>query len=304
MNLTKSLMCVLLTLAASTAYAEQNQPAANTSADLSEPAATSSDDLLEPAATSSDDLSEPTATTSIEDLARAAQNPIANLVSVPFQNNLQILEGGSVLNTLLIQPVIPFNLNEDWILITRTIVPVLGLSSPPEGFDKYGLGDVQQTFFFSPAKPTSGGLIWGLGPVISYPTATDAIFGSDKWSSGIGFVGLKNKGRFVYGALINNIWSFAGNGNRQDVNQLTFQPFVNYNFAGGWYLQSAGTWSANWEAPSGQQWIIPIGGGVGRTFKLGNQPMSMVLSNFYNIETPDGGPRWNIRFNWTLLFPQ
>jgi hypothetical protein len=240
----------------------------------------------------------------VEDLARAAQNPVSAMISLPFQNNLQILEDGSVLNALLIQPVVPFKLSADWNLITRTIVPVLALSTPPSGVDRWGLGDIQQSFFLSPGNPTSGGVIWGFGPAFSYPSATDNAYGSGKWGAGPGFVALTMRGPWVMGALLNNIWSFAGDSDRAKVNQMSFQPFVNYNFDGGWFLQSAPLFTANWEAPSGQKWIVPIGGGGGRTFRIGNQPVTAVLTSFYNVERPDGGPEWNIRFQMTFMFPK
>lgn len=239
-----------------------------------------------------------------DDLARASQNPVSNLISVPFQNNLQILENGSVVNLLLIQPVVPFKLNNDWNLITRTIFPVVGLSNPPAGFDKWGLGDIGQSFFFSPSRPTGGGVIWGVGPVFSYPTATESIYGSGKWSAGPGFVGLTMSGPWVIGTLANNIWSFAGPSDRSSVNQLTVQPFVNYNFDGGWFLQSSPLITANWLAASGDKWTVPLGGGVGRTFRIGAQPVTAILSNFYNVVRPTGGPEWNLRFQLTFLFPQ
>ena len=250
------------------------------------------------------DAIHPTENDSVDDLARASQNPVSDMISLPFQNNLQILEKRSVLNALLIQPVVPFRLTADWNLVTRTIVPVLALSSPPPQFDRWAVGDIQQAFFFSPNNPTSGGVIWGVGPVVSYPTATDDIYGSGKWSAGPGLVGLTMRGPWVMGALFNNLWSFAGDSDRARVSLMTLQPFVNYNFDGGWFLTSSPLITANWVAPSGEKWIVPVGGGGGRTFRIGAQPVTAVLSTFYNVERPTGGPEWNIRFQVTLMFPR
>ena len=250
------------------------------------------------------DAIHPTENDSADDLARASQNPVSAMISVPFQNNLQILENNSVLNALLIQPVVPFKLGTDWNLVTRTIVPVLALSSPPPGFDKWGLGDIQQSFFFSPAKPTSSGVIWGVGPVLSYPTASDTIYGSGKWSAGPGLVALTMRGPWVIGALLNNIWSFAGDSDRSRVSFMSLQPFVNYNLDGGWFLSSAPLINANWVAPSAERWLVPIGGGGGRTFRIGSQAVTAILTGFYNVERPTGGPEWNIRFQMTFLFPK
>lgn len=250
------------------------------------------------------DALNPVKNDSTADLARAAQNPVAAMISVPFQNNLQILEDGTVFNALLIQPVVPFRLNADWNLISRTIVPVLAVSSAVPGFDKWGLGDIQQSLFFSPRLPTSNGILWGVGPVISAPSATEPIYGSGKWSAGAGLVGLTMTGPWVIGALLNNVWSFAGASDRAAVSQMTLQPFVNYNFDGGWFLSSGPLITANWEAPSGQQWTVPVGGGVGRTYRIGTQPVTTSLTAFYNVERPTGGPEWNIRFQMTFMFPQ
>jgi hypothetical protein len=240
----------------------------------------------------------------VDELSFAAQNPVANLISLPFQNNLQILENGKIFNNLLIQPVLPFALTKDWLLVTRTIIPVLTLEDPPPGFDGTGLGDIQQSFFLSPRKPTRFGLIWGFGPILTYPSATEDIFGSGKWGAGPSFVGLMIKGPWVFGTLANNTWSFAGDSDRRDVNRFVLQPFVNYNFPGGWFLQSSPLITADWEAPSGQKWTVPVGAGVGRTFAIGRQPMTVILTNFYNAVRPTGGPEWNIRLQIQFLFPQ
>jgi hypothetical protein len=192
------------------------------------------------------------------DLAKKSQNPVSNMISVPFQNNTSFNIGpyDRTQNVLNIQPVWPFNLSPSLNLITRTIIPVI---SKPIGQNdsKFGLGDINFTAFFSPADP--GKVIWGIGPTIFLPTASNAVLGSEKWSAGPGLVLLTMPGKWVIGLLANNVWSFAGKEERSDVNQMLLQYFVNYNLPDGWYLSSGPIITANWKAASGQQWVVPFG---------------------------------------------
>lgn len=235
------------------------------------------------------------------DLAKAAQNPVADLISLPFQNNFLFDSAVGTVWNLNIQPVIPIELNEDWNLISRTILPVLTVESPPPGVSTVGLGDINATAFFSPAK--SSGIIWGVGPALILPSATESFYGSGKWSAGPSAVALTIQGPWVVGALAQNVWSFAGWGD-QKVNQLLTQPFINYNMSGGWYLVSAPIITANWEAASGEKWMVPLGAGVGRVFPIGKQPVNVNLQAYYNVERPTGGPEWSLRFQIQLLFPK
>lgn len=184
-----------------------------------------------------------------EDLAKQTQNPVADLISVPFQNNIGFNLGPNdrTQNVLNIQPVIPFNLTKNWNLITRTIAPVIYQPDVTQnsGGD-FGLGDINTTLFLSPSGP--GKLTWGFGPIVSFPTATDKTLGTEKWSAGPSAVVVGLLGDWVLGILINNLWSFAGDDDRPDVNQMLIQYFINYNFEGGWYLASAPINTANWKA--------------------------------------------------------
>ncbi|MEE8626147.1 MAG: hypothetical protein V3T19_12465, partial [Acidiferrobacterales bacterium] len=202
----------------------------------------------------------------VEEMAKAAQNPVADLISLPFQNNTNFGFGpdDDIQNVLNIQPVIPFHLSENWNLITRTIVPLINQPEVVQGTgDEFGLGDINFTAFFSPKNPTKG-IIWGAGPIFAFPTATDEKLGSEKWSLGPSAVALTIQGPWLFGALINNVWSFAGDDDRDDVNAMLVQPFVNYNLPNGWYLVSSPIITANWEAASGNTWLVPLGGGVGK----------------------------------------
>ena len=242
---------------------------------------------------------------SAEDLAKAAQNPVAKMISLPLQNNTNfgVGPGNDVQNVLNIQPVIPFKLGANWNLITRTIAPLIYQPElVPGAGSTFGLGDINTTLFLSPAKP--GKLIWGLGPVFSFPTATDDVLGTDKWSAGPSAVALTINGPWVIGGLASNLWSYAGDSDRADVNQFLFQYFINYNLADGWYLSSAPIITANWEADSGNQWTIPFGGGVGKIFKIGKQAMNAQMQAFYNAAKPDNGPDWTLRLQLQFLFPK
>jgi len=239
------------------------------------------------------------------ELARQSQNPLADLISVPFQNNINFNLGPNdrTQNILNVQPVAPFHLTENWNLITRTIVPILYQPDILEDSGgEFGLGDINTTWFLSPRKP--GRLIWGVGPVLSLPTATDEVLSTEKWSAGPSAVVLTMPGRWVIGAIASNIWSFAGDNDRDKVNQFLLQYFINYNFPSGWYLTSSPVTTANWEADSDDRWLVPLGGGFGKVFRLGQLPINASTQAFYNVEHPDAGPEWSLRFQLTFLFPK
>ena len=252
---------------------------------------------------------------STEDLQKATQNPVASLISVPFQNNVDENIGPYARdkNTLNIQPVIPLQLNANWNLIPRIITPVIyqPFISPgnpdinaQQRLGTFGLGDVQPTFFFAPSKPSK--IVWGVGPALLLPTATDDTLGAGKWSAGPAVVALVQPGHFTLGALVSNLWSFAGSSDRPDVNTMSLQYFANYNLRGGWFLTSAPILSANWNASSGNVWLVPFGGGIGRIFKIGNQPVNGSISAYYNAVRPDTlpSPTWQLRLQLALLYPK
>jgi len=240
-----------------------------------------------------------------EELAKETQNPIANLISVPFQNNFNFGIGPNDATQYLlnIEPVIPISLNKDWNLITRTIMPIINQPSPAPGIgSEFGLGDINPTVFISPAN--SGKLIWGVGPTMTFPTATESLLGDGKWSAGPSLVVLTTPGHWVIGALANNQWSFAGWGNKS-VDELLVQPFINYNFPHGWYVTTSPIITANWEAASNERWTLPIGGGVGKIIKFGKLPINFQLQAFDNVVTPNrSGADWQLRFQAQLLFPK
>jgi hypothetical protein len=242
---------------------------------------------------------------SASELAKKTQNPVADLISVPFQNNFNfgVGPGNDLQYVLNIQPVIPVRINAEWNLITRTIAPVIHQPEmTPGAGSTTGLGDINTSLFLSPAKP--GKFIWGVGPILQFPTASDDDLGTDKWCAGPAAVGLVMSGHWVVGALANNIWSYAGDDNRPDVNQFLFQYFINYNLPDGWYLTSAPIITANWEAGSGNKWTVPIGGGAGKLVRIGRLPVNFQLQAFYNLEKPDQAADWSLRFQFQFLFPK
>lgn len=232
---------------------------------------------------------------------------MANLISFPIQNNTNFNYGPleETQNITNIQPVIPFQLNERWLMISRTIAPLI---YQPEFFDgqgsEYGLGDITQSFLFAPQSDSS--FLYGAGPVFLLPTATDERLGTDKWGAGPALLGIYMKGPWVAGALVQNIWSFAGDSSRADVNSFLLQYFVNYNFQNGVYLTTSPIITANWEADSDNRWTVPFGLGIGKLFMIGGKlPMNAQIHGYYNVEKPEVlGPDWTLRLQVQFLFPK
>jgi hypothetical protein len=248
----------------------------------------------------------PEAVASSDALRKAAQNPIASLVSVPVQNNnnFNSVPGNRTQDILNIQPVIPTALSENWNLITRIITPIIyqPTMNDPINQGAYGFGDLNPSFFLSPAKPRK--IIWGVGTAVVLPTATNPILGQGKWSMGPSLVVLAQPGKWTVGGLVNNVFSFAGQSSRPDVNQMTFQYFINYNLNEGWYITWQPTLTANWEATNGGRWVVPVGGGVGRIMKLGFQPVNLAAQIYGNAVHPIGASPWGMRLQIAFLFPK
>ncbi|KPK51572.1 MAG: neuromedin U [Myxococcales bacterium SG8_38_1] len=241
-------------------------------------------------------------------LAKAVQNPIADMVSLPFQNNTNFDVGplNKTQNILNIQPVYPVNFTSEWNLITRTIVPVISQPAFTPAQDREnGLGDIQFSAFFSPKQPV-GGWVWGAGVIAQLDTATDDRLGQGAWGLGPTAVALHLGKTWVYGALINNVWSVAKDDDRRNVNQMLLQPFVNYNFphSPGRYLTFSPIITADWEAASGQQWTVPLGLGIGQIMRFGKQPVNLQAAAYYNVERPDNAARWQLRLQMQFLFPK
>ncbi|MGC2059003.1 MAG: hypothetical protein WA653_12135 [Candidatus Sulfotelmatobacter sp.] len=158
------------------------------------------------------------------------------------------------------------------------------------------------TFFLAPSKPVK--LIWGAGPAMVIPTATNQILGQGKLSVGPSVVALIQPKKWTIGALVNNVWSIAGSGGRPVVNQMTLQYFVNYNLNRGYYISVSPILIANWRASRGNVWTVPFGGGVGRIMKLGFQPVNISAAFYGNPVRPPGTSSWGMRLQIAFLFPK
>jgi hypothetical protein len=244
------------------------------------------------------------------DLRSAVQNPISSLISLPFKLSYEAgaeTGDGTVLN---VNPVVPITVG-NWNLVNRALIPVgrldgpivsEGNPSPAPGGSASGLGDINYSVYFSPVKYDK--IIWGLGPSLTIPTASEDQLGSGKWSAGVTGVTLTQPDWGTWGMLGRQLWSFAGDSDRKDVSQLLIQPFANYNLDKGWFLLTDLLITANWEADSNNRWTVPLGGGFGRVFKIGNQPINARLEAYYNVERPTGAPEWVSLFTWQFLFPK
>jgi hypothetical protein len=245
---------------------------------------------------------------SSEELAKLAQNPVGNLVSVPFQNNTNFNVGPNdgTQDILNIQPVIPIEINRDWNLITRTILPLIWQPGfyPGQG-TRFGLGDIQMSGFVSPSSPGPSGLIWGGGAIVQMPTDTNDL-GNKNWGLGptVVVLRIKHGEPWVYGVLANNVWSLSSDNSGGAYSNGLIQPFLNYNFKGGAYLTTAPIVTANWKADSDQAWTVPLGGGVGKIFHLGKLPVNTQISAYYNVVHPDYGANWQLRAQVQFMFPK
>jgi hypothetical protein len=240
-----------------------------------------------------------------EDLLKAIQNPVADLISVPIQNitNFRIGQHNRTDNAVSFQPVIPVKLSEDWLLVTRTILPIAWQPYPDhESGGQFGLGDMNPTFFLAPKTPSS--VIWGVGPALVIPTATGNILGSGKLSLGPSAVVLAQPGKWTFGALVSNVWSIAGLNSRPTVNKMSLQYFICYNLKDDWYLNSSPILAADWRAKGGDQWLVPFGGGVGKLVTIGSMPVDFSASVYGNVVKPTGAPSWQLNLQVSLLFPK
>ncbi len=239
-----------------------------------------------------------------QDLEKAIQNPIASLITLPFQNNTQFGIGpyNRTQNVLNIQPVVPLSIGASTNLIVRTIIPLIN-QPIGENDSKFGLGDIALSLFFTPKKP--GKLIWGVGPAIGMPTATDLnTLGTGKWSAGPAIIALIQPKGWTMGFTIQNTWSFAGVSDRDDVNSFYTQVFITKNLPKGWYLNTAPIITANWNAESGEQWLVPLGAGAGKLFRVGNLPINAQVGYYNYVVSPEYGPDWQLRVQLNFLFPK
>ena len=243
-------------------------------------------------------------TKSDADLAQELSNPVADLITAPVQINYDSgfgpLDDGSKL-LINVQPVIPFSLNQDWNLITRTIMPVLSQDDIfPGAGSQFGLGDISMSMFFSPKEPTSGGLIWGVGPILLLPTATDDLLGANKWGAGPAAILVTLRGPWTLGFLANHVWSYAGDSDRQNINNTLAQPFVAYTWPSAWTVSAQCETTYNWKT---KDWSVPINIAAAKLVFLGKLPVSLQAGVGYWMESPDTGPegfRFRLQANFVL----
>ncbi len=238
------------------------------------------------------------------ELAKKLSNPVASLISLPLQNNFDFgagPNGDGFQYKLNVQPVMPFSLNENWNLISRTILPIVYQENIIGTSSQSGLSDTVQSLFFSPKAPTSGGWIWAVGPVLLLSTATDDLLGTEKWGAGPTALALKQQNGWTYGALANHIWSYAGDSSRAEVNATFLQPFVSFS------TKKQTTFGLNTESTydwEQSQWTVPLNLTVSQLVKIGGKPVQLTLGGRYYAEKPNDGPEWGLRFAVTFLFPK
>ncbi|HSV60506.1 MAG TPA: transporter [Variovorax sp.] len=240
---------------------------------------------------------------SSEELAKKLSNPVAAMISVPLQYNYDQKYGNertghkSYLN---VQPVIPFQISPEWNVISRTIVPLIDQNTP--GINQSGVGDITQSFFFSPRAPGPGGLIWGVGPVLYLPTGTDPELSARKYGAGPTAVVLKQDGAWTYGALVNHIWGFGGVESRPGISSTFLQPFLSHTTKDAWTFTVNTESTYDWK---NKEWSVPVNLMVGKLVKFGNMPVSFTGGLRYWAESPDNGPHdLGYRFVVTFLFPK
>ena len=237
------------------------------------------------------------------DLAKQTQNPVGDIISVPFQFNFNsggVYQDQTFFN-LNIQPVIPIHITPKVILISRTIVPIDSIPVG-NGISYSGFGDIQQQVFLTPARP--GKIIWGIGPTFSFPTATATPAKTGTWAAGGDLVILATPGSFVLGSLFSQLSPLTDANGAPKTNLFLWQYFINYNFGKGWALSTAPSITANWDAPEGQQWTVPVGGGISRTLVFNRQPMTLGFQYYYNTKRPDAAAATTVRFSIALIFPE
>lgn len=245
-------------------------------------------------------LADGAAVESPTDLAVQDQNPLTRYYVLRFEDNVQFGFGpdNEAINFFRIQPLLPYKLSEDWSVLTRLIIPIA--HQPwPDSTD--GLSDIAAVSLLTPTR--GGRFTWGVGPGLILPTATDDAIGTEKWAAGPSAAAIYMTGPWVIGAVVQNLWSFAGAGDRADVNTLVLRPLLNFNLPRGWYLTSSPSIVANWEADAENRWFVPVGGGVGKVFAVGRQRLSTTAEAYYHVKAPSIGPDWQLRVQLSFLYP-
>ena len=235
-------------------------------------------------------------------LAKQSQNPVADLVSLPLQYNFYTAGGLGPNSELVlnVQPVLPLPIGERWLIVSRTIVPFTNLPLP-DNTRETGIADIQEQAYFTAAHP--GMLTWAVGPVFSFPTATNPLLRTGQWGLGPTAVALVMPGPWVIGVLANNIWRIGGAAHGDVLNAFTVQPFINFNLPRAWAISTAPLITSNWSAPEGQRWTVPIGLGVSKITHVADQPLNLVLQYYHNVKHPDFAGSEQLRLVVAALWP-
>jgi len=239
---------------------------------------------------------------SVDKLIKEAENPLAEKIAITFENSLSLgIDPGDTINDQLrIKMLFPTK-HGDWWLAHRPVLPVFYKEeiAPGEG-SRIGLGDLSYRLYFSPRKEED--FNWGIGPAFVFPTATSPGLGLEKWCIGPTVAVMADRGKWTLGVAAHNVWSFSGASDRPSVNVLTVVPLFNYSFGGGWLISSTPEIIANWNADKDNRWLVPIGGSVGKVFKIKNQPIAVTFSGYYNVERPTGAPEYEARISFHFVF--
>lgn len=241
-----------------------------------------------------------------ETIAKASQNPIADLVTIPIRNTINFkasTEHNKIQNLTTLIPTFPFRVSEKWNIIFRTTIPILYQPSLSPGTSaEYGVSDINLTAFV--ARAESRKLLWGLGPTLMLPTAMERTLGTGKWSAGPAIAVVASPQNWVLGLMAYNLWSFAGYRDRASVNQFMLQTFVNYNLPHGWYLTTAPFLSANWKLPNDDRWMVPVGGGFGKIVRTKRLTLDLQTQAFYYVQRPRSESEWSLLLQLKFLFPK
>lgn len=234
-----------------------------------------------------------------QDLSKDKHNPFLDYIKLPltFAAGLDAGPDDDFGVSLDIEPLLPVSLGADWDLIARPSLPVTYLSGPDE---ELGLGDLQASFFLTPAKDTTW--VWGIGPIFQLPTATSKGLGSEKWAAGPTAALIFTEGPWFNGILVYHLWSFAGDPDRESVNQSYMEPLISYNFESGWFIQCDPAITYDWTADPADAWTVPLGLDIGTSLHVGKQAMCLQLGSYWFVEHPDGAPEWMVRLQVTFLF--
>jgi hypothetical protein len=242
------------------------------------------------------------------DLRQQLHSPVSGLTNISFSNNWN-LDGGPFdrnAYAFQIEPVLPFEISRGWLLVPRILINAVEYQPNPQQSTGgiTGFGDTTPTFFFSPTH--AGKLIWGLGPSLLMPTATNSALGNGKWGLGPSVAVFIQPKWGTIGAVIQNVWSFAGDPKRASVNQMALQLNGQYNLPRNWYLSTQPEIDTNWNGTSGNRWLVPIGGGIGKVFNLGRQSLNGTVLFYRNVVRPQTIPStsWQMSAQLALLYPK